>query len=52
VSARWLKAAIVAVVLVLAVAMILFAHGIDTADTRVLKCSTPNDSRTFTPVCP
>ena len=26
--------------------------GVDAADSRVLKCSTPNDSRTFTPVCP
>ena len=52
VSTRRWKAAIAAVVLVLAVGMILFAHGVDSADSRVLKCSTPNDSRTFTPVCP
>lgn len=47
-----LKVAIAVVVLVLAAAMILFARGIDSGDTSVLKCSTPNDSRTFTPVCP
>ena len=39
-------------VMVLAVALILFARSIDSGDTAVLKCSTPNDSRTFTPVCP
>ncbi|RJT90746.1 hypothetical protein D6T64_03155 [Cryobacterium melibiosiphilum] len=39
-------------VMVLAVALILSARSIDSGDTAVLKCSTPNDSRTFTPVCP
>ena len=39
-------------VMVLAVALILFARSIDSGDTAILKCSTPNDSRTFTPVCP
>ena len=51
-SPRSVKGAIVVVVVVLAVALILFARGINSADTTVLKCSTPNDSRTFTPVCP
>ncbi|RJT87608.1 hypothetical protein D6T64_13440 [Cryobacterium melibiosiphilum] len=46
------KSVIVLVLLVLTVASILFARSIDSGDTAVLKCSAPNDSRTFTPVCP
>ena len=46
------KSVLILGVMVLAVALILFARSIDSGDTAVLKCSTPNDSRTFTPVCP
>ena len=46
------KSVIVLVLMVLTVALILFARSIDSGDRAVLRCSTPNDSRTFTPVCP
>ena len=51
-SAAIAKSVFILGAMVLAVALILFARSIDSGGTAVLKCSTPNDSRTFTPVCP